>query len=374
MHSNKFVFVASIALQIALSGLCSQAVAEDNRDRVLPIMTRNLDEATDFSPIFQATTPQDFANQVAAAYLEVQASNIPERAAGIADEIAAKQPYLVGLQEVSVWRTGPLFMHADTVTFNALQSLLTALAARGQHYAVIAALKEFEAEAPSALGIQIGFADYDVLIARTDLSVSELKVSNIRAQHFEANLVLPNPILGPVTIPRGWISVDGKLRGKDFRFVTTHLDGFDPRVQAAQASELVQGPQGPGNTNLPVIIAGDLNVAPLASFGVPGCPLPGGSPATNPAYNIIASAGFADTWAILHPSDAGFTWPLHCEDPFTPSTTPNQRLDLVLFRNGQTDLDALTTDLIGNTSSDLTPAGLWPSDHAGLASVFRLEP
>jgi len=374
MHSNKFVFVASIALQIALSGLCSQAVAEDNRDRVLPIMTRNLDEATDFSPIFQATTPQDFANQVAAAYLEVQASNIPERAAGIADEIAAKQPYLVGLQEVSVWRTGPLFMHADTVTFNALQSLLTALAARGQHYAVIAALKEFEAEAPSALGIQIGFADYDVLIARTDLSVSELKVSNIRAQHFEANLVLPNPILGPVTIPRGWISVDGKLRGKDFRFVTTHLDGFDPRVQAAQASELVQGPQGPGNTNLPVIIAGDLNVAPLVSFGVPGCPLPGGSPATNPAYNIIASAGFADTWAILHPSDAGFTWPLHCEDPFTPSTTPNQRLDLVLFRNGQTDLDALTADLIGNTASDLTPSGLWPSDHAGLASVLRLEP
>ena len=374
MHSNKFVFVASIALQIALSGLCSQAVAEDNRDRVLPIMTRNLDEATDFSPIFQATTPQDFANQVAAAYLEVQASNIPERAAGIADEIAAKQPYLVGLQEVSVWRTGPLFMHADTVTFNAIQSLLTALAARGQHYAVIAALKEFEAEAPSALGIQIGFADYDVLIARTDLSVSELKVSNIRAQHFEANLVLPNPILGPVTIPRGWISVDGKLRGKDFRFVTTHLDGFDPRVQAAQASELVQGPQGPGNTNLPVIIAGDLNVAPLVSFGVPGCPLPGGSPATNPAYNIIASAGFADTWAILHPSDAGFTWPLHCEDPFTPSTTPNQRLDLVLFRNGQTDLDALTADLIGNTASDLTPSGLWPSDHAGLASVLRLEP
>jgi endonuclease/exonuclease/phosphatase family metal-dependent hydrolase len=69
-----------------------------------------------------------------------------------------------------------------------------------------------------------------------------------------------------VTIPRGWISVDGKLRGKDFRFVTTHLDGFDPRVQAAQASELVQGPQGPGNTNLPVIIAGDLNVAPLRLY------------------------------------------------------------------------------------------------------------
>jgi len=334
-------------------------------------MTRNLDEGTDFGPIFQATTLQDFAIQVAAAYLEVQASNIPERAAAIADEIAAQQPYLVGLQEVSVWSTGPLFMHADTETFNALRSLLTALAARGLQYTVIAILKEFEAEAPSALGIEIGFADFDVLIARTDLSVSELKVSNIQAQHFLTNLVIPNPILGPVTIPHGWISVDGKLRGKNFRFITTHLEGFHPAVQAAQASELVQGP---GNTDLPVIIAGDLNTAPLASFGVPGCPPPGGSPATNPAYNIIASAGFADAWVILHPSDSGFTWPLHCEDPFTPFTTPDQRLDLVLFRDGHKGLDALTTDLIGDKPSDLTPSGLWPSDHAGLASVFRLEP
>jgi endonuclease/exonuclease/phosphatase family metal-dependent hydrolase len=368
----KFFLTGSIVVTlIALGGFYSQAVAQGNGDRVLPIMTRNMDEGTDFAPIFQATTPQDFATQVAAAYLEVQASNIPERAAGIADEIAAKQPYLVGLQEVSIWRTGPLFMHADTVTFNALQSLLTALAARGQHYTVIATLKEFEAEAPSALGIQIGFADFDVLIARTELSVSELKVANIQAQHFVANLTFPNPILGSVTIPRGWISVDGKLRGKNFRFITTHLEGFDPTVQAAQALELVRGP---GDTDLPVIIAGDLNTAPLASFGVPGCPLPGGSPATNPAYSIVASAGFADAWVISHPNDAGFTWPLHCEDPLTPVTTPNQRLDLVLFQSGHKDLDALKTDRIGDTTSDLTPSGLWPSDHAGLASVFRLEP
>jgi len=357
---------------IALGGFCSQVVAEDNKDRVLPIMTRNLDEGTDFAPIFQATTTQDFAIQVAAAYLEVQASNIPERAAAIADEIAARQPYLVGLQEVSVWSTGPLFMHADTETINALRSLLAALAARGQQYTVIAALKEFEGEAPSALGIQIGFADFDVLIARTDLSVSQLKVSNIQAQHFVNNLMFPNPILGTVTIPRGWISVDGKLRGKDFRFVTTHLEGFDPGVQARQASELIQGP---GNTNLPIIMGGDFNTAPLVSFlAPPVCPMPAGTPATNPAYNIIATAGFADAWTTLHPNDAGFTWPLHCEDPFTPLTMPNQRLDLVLFRSGQTGLDALKTDLIGNTPSDLTPSGLWPSDHAGVESVFRLEP
>jgi hypothetical protein len=66
------------------------------------------------------------------------------------------------------------------------------LAARHQQYTAVAALKEFEAEAPSALQIQIGFADYDVLLTRTDLSVSELKISNVQSQHFLASLTLPN--------------------------------------------------------------------------------------------------------------------------------------------------------------------------------------
>src|SRR5207247_7207664 len=141
----------------------------------------------------------------------------------IADEIAAQQPYLVGLQEVSVWSTGPLFMHADTEIFNALRSLLTALAARGQQYTVIAILKEFEAEAPSALGIEIGFADFDVLIARTDLSVSELKVFNIQAQQFLSNLVIPNQFLGLENIHLGWLTIYSVLQCMYFNVIHLFL-------------------------------------------------------------------------------------------------------------------------------------------------------
>jgi endonuclease/exonuclease/phosphatase family metal-dependent hydrolase len=342
---------------IASSAPYSRAQASD---RLLTTMTRNLDEGTDFGPIFAATDFSQFATEVANAYLEVQASNIPERSAAIADEIAARQPYLIGLQEVSVWRTGPLFGHADTVTYDALQSLLQALEARGQHYSVIKTVTEFEGEAPSALGIEVGFSDLDVVLARTDLSVSELQLSNVQGQHFVTNLVFPSPVLGIVTIPRGWISVDGKLRGKEFRFITTHLESFHPGVQAAQASELMLGP---ANTDLPVIICGDLNTE-----------APGGNPALNAAYQIVLSGGFSDIWSTLHPSDPGFTWPLHAEDPFTSSSTPSQRIDLVLSRAGRKGLGALATDLIGNLSSDLTQSGLWPSDHAGLLSVFTLEP
>ena len=354
--SLKRPFLGSLlAISLIVStGSYSQANASD---RLLTTMTRNMDEGTDFGPIFSAANFSQFATEVANAYLEVQASNIPERSAAIADEIAARRPYLIGLQEVSIWRTGPLFGHANTVTYDALQSLLQALEARGQHYSVIKTVIEFEGEAPSALGIEVGFTDLDVVLARSDLSVSELQLSNVQGQHFVTNLTFPSPVLGIVTIPRGWISVDGKLRGKEFRFITTHLESFHPGVQAAQASELVLGP---ANTDLPVIICGDLNTE-----------APGGNPALNAAYQIVLSGGFSDVWSILHPTDPGFTWPLHGEDPFTSASTPSQRIDLILSREGRKGLGALTADLNGNHSTDLTQSGLWPSDHAGLSSVFK---
>ena len=168
-------------------------------------------------------------------------------------------------------------------------------------------------------------------------------------------------MLGYVTVPRGWISVDGKLRGKQFRFITTHLESFHLGVQAAQASELAQVP---ANTQLPVIIAGDLNTESST-----------GDPAQNAAYQIVLSAGFADAWVVSHPGLPGFTWPLHSEDPFTPFATPTQRIDLILTRDGRKGIAVLSADVFGNNQLfDLTTSGLWPSDHAGVASTLKLEP
>jgi len=310
----------------------------------------------DLSPILGATSFDEFLIAVANAYLDVQQSNIPERAAAVADEIQANQPHLIGLQEVSIWRTGPPGGPATTVTYDALQSLLDELAVRGLHYTPIAILDEFQAEAPSALGINIGFTDRDVVLARSDLATSGLKLSNVQAQHFATNFAFTSPILGQLTVPRGWISVDGKIRGKQFRFVNAHLESFHPGVQAAQASELILGP---ANTELPVMIAGDLNTESAS-----------GDPALNAGHQIIVGAGFQDAWTVSHPADPGFTWPLHLEDPFT-SVAPFQRIDLILFR-GQ--LEVLSTELFGHTPADRTASGLWPSDHAGVVSSINLKP
>ncbi len=199
--------------------------------------------------------------------------------------------------------------------------------------------------------------DLDVLLARSDLDKSELKLSNVEARHFDFNLPFTSPVLGTLTIPRGWIAVDGKIRGKQFRFVTTHLESFHLGVQAIQARELMLGPC---NTELPVIIAGDLNTES-----------PTGSPADNAAYQITIGSGFADAWTVSHPGDSGFTWPLHLEDPFTPFATPNQRIDLILYRG---EVSLRRAELIGNTALALTPSGLWPSDHAGVVASIDLKP
>src|SRR5256885_11553894 len=101
-----FLVVAiMLAMSICLSGVHANAAG---RDRVLTVMTRNLDTGTDFGPIFSANTPLQLLTAVGAAYAEVQARNIPERAAGIAKENEAKQPDLVGLHEMTTAPNGPV--------------------------------------------------------------------------------------------------------------------------------------------------------------------------------------------------------------------------------------------------------------------------
>jgi endonuclease/exonuclease/phosphatase family metal-dependent hydrolase len=323
---------------------------------ILTVMTQNMYVGTDFSPIFGAVTSDTLKTAVADAYANVQASNIPERAAALADEIVATQPDVIGLQEVSLWRTGPAGGPATTVTFDALQSLLDALAQRGAHYRVLAVLTNFTTEAPSALGLTIGFTDRDVVLARSDLLPSDFQVSNVQTQHFTIHLILPNPLLGSPPVPRGWIAVDGTRRGTPFRFVTTHLEDVSVTVRLAQAIELIQGPL---NTTAPVVIAGDFNVD-AASHDL----------AELVTYRSFLDADFDEAWPALVSNDPGFTWPLHRQDPFTP-TLPSQRIDLVLFHGA---LTARGIDRIGETAADRTPSGLSPSDHAGVVASFQVGP
>jgi len=314
-----------------------------------------MDEGTDLDFVLNATTFDDLLNAVADTYLEVAASNIPERAAGIAREIQSSLPDFVGLQEASLWRTGPLGGPATETAFDPLQSLLDELDRLGLRYSPAAIITNFDFELPSALGFDVRRTDRDVLLARADLDASELKLSSIRAQHFQTTLPIDSPLLGHLEVPSGWISADVKIRGKECRLITTHLDSLVPNVRLAQAAELAQATV---DSELPVVLIGDFNSDAESS-----------DPDQNGAYQLLRGAGFLDAWLTVHPGDPGFTWPLHDEDPFTPFSTPNQRIDLVLYR----DLEAVGVELIGNRLDDLTPSGLWPSDHAGLVATLQVS-
>ena len=240
------------------------------------------------------------------------------------------------------------------MVFDQLQSLLNALAANGQHYAPVALSTNQNLEAPDvAIGQDVRATDHDMLLARTDLPAAVLKLSNIQQQHFATLLTAPSPV-GLITVPRGWIAADVKVRGKTFRFVTTHLESLAAAIQAAQGNELVQGPAA---TTLPVVIAGHFNAAAA------------GGPDQTPTYGNLIAAGFLDDWAQVNPGDLGFTWPLHGEDPFTSASAPTERIDLVLSRG---DIEPTAAHLTGNTAGDLTPSGLWPSDHAAVVATFQI--
>lgn len=188
-----------------------------------------------------------------------------------------------------------------------MELLVDALAARGLAYYVAVQSVNFDFELPSSRGFDVRHTVRDVILARANASTSGLKLLNPQRDHFANNCVIAATI-GPIPILRGWVSIDGKLRGQRFRVVSTHLDGdcvSDLSIQQAQAQEILNGP---GATNLPLILAADLN-SPADGSGV--------------TYSNLVAAGFSDAWSV------------------------------------------------GGGTAGFSPSGLWPSDHAGFAVTIR---
>jgi endonuclease/exonuclease/phosphatase family metal-dependent hydrolase len=344
---------------VVFIGAALPNASAQNKDRNPVVMTRNMDTGSDFKYVLNATTQQELIAAVTATYYEILASNIPERAEGIAAEIQQQLPYFVALQEVTTVRKGPLGGPAKTVVIKQLQALLGALRRRGVHYAPVAIQRNADFELPafdpfSSTFFDARVTDFDVVLARTDLPPSELKIEQVTKHHFTATLAFT--VFGQeITVPRGWIAVDAKLRGKPYRLVDTHLESINYPIQVMQAIELVNGPT---LAPVPVVLAGDINSDADSS-----------DPVLSASYQVLVNAGFLDFWPIIHPGDPGFTNPLHGEDPVTPST-PNQRIDVILAKPGGKGIDARDEFLIGTTSDD----GLWPSDHAGVVGSFILLP
>jgi endonuclease/exonuclease/phosphatase family metal-dependent hydrolase len=350
-------FVAVLALAFAPASAQAEQGHPFKGERNVVVETRNLFVGANLDPIFQAQTFPQLVLATTVAFLNVQATNFPERAEALADEIAANDPDLVGLQEAVRILTdtpadGPA-TPAETVAYDYLDILLAALEARGLHYEPVAVVTNADNELPTALGFDARVIDRDVILARDDLTVADLMLSNPQASNYATNLTV-NTVAGPITIKRGWTSVDARIRGKSFRLINTHLEtSVAPPIQLAQAQELLAGPAA---TDIPVLMIGDYNSR--------------GDGTGTPTYGALMAAGFEDAWAEVFPGDPGLTC---CHETSLRLTGAldafDERIDLMLMRGGLAALDA---DILGEELADRTPSGLWPSDHAGLVAELAI--
>lgn len=362
-----------LALGLALIAAGAPAAAAEG-GRMVTVMTQNLYQGTEFAHIqgLVGTSPS-FEEALAATtadYATYEATRFNDRAKLIAAEIAQNRPALVGLQEVATWHRGAFdsahpFALPAPVNEDFTRELVAALAADGIHYAAVSRHDDnftlaFPILTRSGL-VAVGMVESGVILARTDLPPGQLKLSNPMSGTYLARPPLfPNP-LDPdpphgFQFTNSWQSIDVKLRGKQFRFITTHLDALIPGgvISGPQAQELLAGP---AHTSLPVIVTGDMN------SGLRDAPA---------AYKTLLAGGLSDTWTA-----AGLgTPPLTCchlapEDLISdPNATYTSDLDHILTRGPFSVLD---THLVGNVPPNPPPSPfIWPSDHAGMVATLAL--
>ncbi len=353
---------------------------DNGKGHTVDVMTRNLYLGADLAPAIGAPSLEAFVAANGQILREVTANSFPVRARGLASEILEKEPDLVGLQEVALWRTGPPSLApvltgeptASTVRYDYLQLLLEQLNKRKPQYEAVVVQPEFEFEAPAdengvagdgpaAEGIPNAEINgrltmRDVILARRGAGV---QTANPQSGNFKA--LLQVPILGkPLTIKRGWTAVDARVRGSGwFRFVNTHLESFDPAalvpsIRAQQAAELV-APGGPAAAgSLPVVLVGDLNSDDDTV-----------SPGDQQAYRVLLEAGLVER-STNTPLGCCLNSSLLAEGAGGSVADFDHQVDHVM-----TD-DPADVTLQSSSVTGLLPVnGFWDSDHAGLFSSLR---
>lgn len=402
MKTTRFPLLLGIA--IALLGMIAPTVAQAKPKKpkkpTVTVMTRNLYLGSSLSAALNADNLADAIDGAGTVLNEVDASDFRERAVLLAKEIAANKPDLVGLQEAALWRqqipsdygwseTGGLGQPATEVRYDFLQLLLDQLEQQGVKYEVAVVQNEFDAELPAdtdhsnATGEPIYGADLDGRLTMRDAILrradSKVKVSGPQMGHFQTKY---QPLVGgvPLTVDRGWVSVEGKVPGvkakkkkgevvrkgtkaSKFHFVNAHLEAFGDRaIKTAQARELFAD-GGPLHTDKQLIFLGDINSGDAAdNVGNPGGD---GVPADQDAYLALTN-------------DFGLTnlgaRQTCCYPSVTGSEIGSYRLDHTVDHVFvKPKIKQLSATVTGTDPSVLTPSGLISSDHGGLVSKLQLK-
>jgi len=356
----------------------------------IKVMTQNVYVGGDILlPL--AVPPEQFPAAAALVLEQIISTNFPERAMALADTMLEQRPDLIGLQEVYVVRVclaaAPTICPLDQ---DYLKLLLDNLNARAPLYRTAStvtniSLANLPAELPDGTDVLVSITDRDVILARKGVATR-----NPRSANFKASVPVNNPALPGFTVLRGYTMVDAVVAGREYRFLNTHLEvsgagsSLEPvfrAVQAAQALELV-APGGPlFRDRHTQVVVGDFNSNPFEGPIVPcAIPTPGGlvSGQCPTPYAVLSDARYVDTWLERVGSwDLGNTC---CQDALLRNEESElyERIDLTWVRPapdhyGGPVARGVQAEVVGDEVADRTPNGLWPSDHAGVATRMILR-
>jgi endonuclease/exonuclease/phosphatase family metal-dependent hydrolase len=310
----------------------------------------------------------------------VRRTDFTTRSKLLAAEIVATRPDLIGLQEVALWRHGPMQLDrigrpdATQVDYDFLDILLKDLASRGVRYEIVHIQPLSDVEAPAFTGDpftgtagsaqDVRLTDRDVILVRSEAGLRiEGSGGGQFSRHFDVRLLNTT-----FRFVRGYGWADVAVGSARMRFVNTHLESHSSQLARAQAEELLKGPAG--NTSLPTVIACDCNSNPASPAARSALPIGSGA-----AYRLITqNHGFTDLW-LQQPARDGRGNTARLSELVNDETADfERRIDLVLTRSaspGQIVADRV--EVTGDELSDRDPTSrLWPSDHAGVVAELRI--
>ncbi|MBU1219271.1 endonuclease/exonuclease/phosphatase family protein [Myxococcota bacterium] len=369
---KSYKFMTFITAVFSLILLLPQGASAKIKHGKVKAMSRNLYLGADIFKVVEAamdtTNPYAVPAAVATVFQTVQYTNFPERAQALADEVLENNPDVIGLQEVTEYfmQAPGDFLYgnpitADMVVIDFLQVFLAALEERGMNYSVASVSYNADIELPMFAGFtpegypilnDLRMLDRDVILVKNNVHVTSESNGN-----YYYNVAMD---LGGVNVEftRGWTSINAVIRNQEYRIVNTHLEvGGDPTspfamIQAAQMQELM-GLLASETKN--TILIGDFNSSPE-------------NVQTQPYHQAIA-AGFVDSWTMTHYWNPGYTCCFN-ETVNDPDSELYERIDHIFFRFGPRALPFALTWRTGIDDIDMTPNGLWPSDHAGMYALI----
>ena len=339
-HLPRKLAATALAATAFVAAASPSAQAAGKKTADVTFMTRNLFLGADLIPL--ATTKGADFERAAGNLLETIKATDPEgRMKLVAGEIAKAKPDLVGLQEVTIWRTGPKNdpAPATNVVVDYLASLKRDLKARGAKYRVVADQRTLSLEGPTDQNVDLRFTDGNVVLARKGV-----KVTRARSRDFRSQLKIPTQQLGTVSVNRSFNQLDATVRGAKLHLVNAHLEAYSADFRLKQAKELVSGPL---RSRLPTVLVGDLNSGPNLA-----------KPEDRPPYRAIAKAGF---------KEARTSKPQCCFNDDLKSGKWDHIVDHIMAKPKLKLVRSFVTGLA------VTAGGLHPSDHGGVVSVLRIK-